>query len=413
MSAIADRAFLSESLIEERKAPRPRRDTMARARDWLASPSHIVLLAMVPLLLWFLVIPAVQFLFFHAVWRGADRDSCLAENAGHVVGACWPYVAAKWSQFIYGFYPAEARWRVNLTFILAAALLAPLLIPRLPAKRLNAALFFLAFPMVAFFLLRGGGLNGFALTWCAGFLESADQGLARAGQSLLALSHSPGSAGVTAVLVRGVGGLAVIAGHVLHFVLTPLMMLRDFVQGTGQALWTDFLFTAVVIVLFLGWRAGLRAAVSAVVSFLAIAAVIRGMALDAGGLALIDTRLWGGLLVTLVIAVTGIVVSIPIGITLALGRRSSLPLIRFCAIVFIEFWRGVPLITVLFFATYMLPLFLPGHFSIDGLLRALIGVAIFAGAYQAEVIRGDWRQSQPVRARRQARSACPGSGPHS
>ena len=112
------------------------------------------------------------------------------------------------------------------------------------------------------------------------------------------------------------------------------------------------------------------------------------MGLDRGGLPVVDTRLWGGLLVTLVVSVTGIVASMPVGIALALGRRSTIPLIRIFSIAFIEFWRGVPLITVLFFATYMLPLFVPAGFTIDGLVRALIGIALFAGAYQAEVIRG-------------------------
>ena len=88
------------------------------------------------------------------------------------------------------------------------------------------------------------------------------------------------------------------------------------------------------------------------------------------------------------VSVTGIVASMPIGIALALGRRSTIPLIRTFSVAFIEFWRGVPLITVLFFATYMLPLFLPAGFTVDGLVRALIGIALFAGAYQAEVIRG-------------------------
>lgn len=91
---------------------------------------------------------------------------------------------------------------------------------------------------------------------------------------------------------------------------------------------------------------------------------------------------------TLVVSITGIVASMPVGIALALGRRSSIPLVRIFSVAFIEFWRGVPLITVLFFATYMLPLFLPGDFTIDGLVRVLVGIALFAGAYNAEVIRG-------------------------
>jgi general L-amino acid transport system permease protein len=106
------------------------------------------------------------------------------------------------------------------------------------------------------------------------------------------------------------------------------------------------------------------------------------------GLPLVVTGIWGGLLVTLVIAVTGIVGSLPLGILLALGRRSQLPVVRFLSVIFIEFWRGVPLVTVLFFATYMLPLFLPAGWQIDPLLRALVGVALFAAGYMAEVVRG-------------------------
>ena len=106
------------------------------------------------------------------------------------------------------------------------------------------------------------------------------------------------------------------------------------------------------------------------------------------GLPHVETRLWGGLLVTLVISFTGIIFSLPLGILLALGRRSRLPIVRTASVVFIEFWRGVPLITVLFFATYMLPLFLPDDWRIDALARVLIGVVLFAGAYMAEVVRG-------------------------
>jgi general L-amino acid transport system permease protein len=106
------------------------------------------------------------------------------------------------------------------------------------------------------------------------------------------------------------------------------------------------------------------------------------------GLTHVETEVWGGLLVTLVIAVTGIAASLPVGIALALGRRSALPIVRFFSIVFIEFWRGVPLITVLFMSSVMLPLFLPEGVTFDKLLRALIGVALFSSAYMAEVVRG-------------------------
>ncbi|MGB3810779.1 MAG: amino acid ABC transporter permease [Parvibaculum sp.] len=109
---------------------------------------------------------------------------------------------------------------------------------------------------------------------------------------------------------------------------------------------------------------------------------------DRPGLPRVDTDRWGGLLVTLVVAVTGIVASFPIGILLALGRRSEMPVIRVFSVAFIEFWRAVPLVTVLFMASVMLPLFLPEGISFDNLLRCLIGVALFSSAYMAEVVRG-------------------------
>lgn len=208
--------------------------------------------------------PAIKFLLIDAVWTGDDRTACLAKTAGQQVGACWPFITAKFGQFMYGFYPDSERWRVDLTFVLCILLLVPLLIPAAPGKTLNAVLFFGLFPVMAFVLLLGG---------------------------MFGLPH-------------------------------------------------------------------------------------------------VETRLWGGLLVTLVISFTGIIGSLPLGILLALGRRSELPIVRTLSIIFIEFWRGVPLITVLFFATYMLPLFLPESWEIDALLRVLIGTVLFAGAYLAEVVRG-------------------------
>ncbi len=106
------------------------------------------------------------------------------------------------------------------------------------------------------------------------------------------------------------------------------------------------------------------------------------------GLTVVETPLWGGLMVTLVLSFVGISVSLPFGIALALGRRSNMPVIKSLSIIFIEIVRGVPLVTVLFMASVMLPLFLPQGVTFDKLLRALIGVAMFASAYMAEIVRG-------------------------
>ncbi|MAC61723.1 MAG: amino acid ABC transporter permease [SAR116 cluster bacterium] len=106
------------------------------------------------------------------------------------------------------------------------------------------------------------------------------------------------------------------------------------------------------------------------------------------GLEPIDTLDWGGLLLTLLIAITGIVASLPFGVLLALGRRSDMPVARLLCTMFIEFWRGIPLITVLFAASVLIPLFLPSGADVDKLLRAVIGIILFSSAYMAEVIRG-------------------------
>ena len=105
------------------------------------------------------------------------------------------------------------------------------------------------------------------------------------------------------------------------------------------------------------------------------------------GLPTVETSLWGGALVTIVVASVGIVVSLPLGILLALGRRSRMPAVKLFSVIFIEFVRGVPLITVLFMASVMLPLFVPETWSPDKLMRALVGIAMFASAYMAEVVR--------------------------
>jgi general L-amino acid transport system permease protein len=105
------------------------------------------------------------------------------------------------------------------------------------------------------------------------------------------------------------------------------------------------------------------------------------------GLPVVPTSLWGGVFVSLLVAAVGIVFSLPLGVLLALGRRSRLPVVRMLSVGFIEFVRGVPLISVLFMANVMLPLFVPEAWAPDRLLRPLVGVALFASAYMAEVVR--------------------------
>lgn len=106
------------------------------------------------------------------------------------------------------------------------------------------------------------------------------------------------------------------------------------------------------------------------------------------GLEEVQSSRWGGLMLTLILAYVGILAALPIGIVLALGRRSDMPIIRGMCVVFIEVWRAVPLITVLFMASVMLPLFLPDGVNFEKLMRALIGITLWQSAYMAEVVRG-------------------------
>jgi general L-amino acid transport system permease protein len=153
----------------------------------------------------------------------------------------------------------------------------------------------------------------------------------------------------------------------------------------------DVFFAALALgIAWLCWLSAPRRGLGALYFFivLPVASFVLLYGFPAIGLVAVPTTLWGGMLVTVVVAAVGIVASLPVGIVLALGRRSDLPALRLLSVVFIEFVRGVPLITVLFMASVMLPLFVPERFEPDKLMRALIGVALFASAYMAEVVRG-------------------------
>ena len=191
-----------------------------------------------------------------------DRILCSKNIVPGEYGACWAIIFVRWDQFMYGFYPTEELWRVNLTFALLPLAIIGILFDKLPYRKYFIYFTFI-FPFFAYYMLYGGP-----------------------------------------------------------------------------------------------------------------------------GFSVIDTNKWGGLLVTLFLGVTGIALAFPLSIVLALGRRSKMPIIKSICVLFIEFIRGVPLITLLFTANVMLPLFLPEGVNPDNLLRALVAVTLFQSAYMAEAIRG-------------------------
>ena len=296
-------------------------------------------------------------------------------------GACWPLIAAKLPQWIYGFYPHDQRWRVNICFLVGAVALIPMLMPAAPYKKWNALFLLIAFPLLTLILLSGGNFN---FSWASYGAVIALLLLAVALQPLLVFGIEDGMARcrfgfilcATAIVLwfasfetgpLAVAGIPVIPTVIaILIVVAAALSLREMLAGAGGA----------ALPAVRGWLIASTGVIAAMVL------------LDIDfGLVPVETTNWGGLTVTLVVSITGIAASLPIGILLALGRRSKMPIVRMFSLVFIELWRGVPLITVLFMSSVMLPLFLPPGTNFDKLLRALIGVSLFSAAYMAEVVR--------------------------
>ena len=223
------------------------------------SLTNTVLTLLVAYLLYTIIPQLADWMFFNAAFEGESRKACRAVAPD---GACWAFIGNRLPLFIYGFYPVEERWRVDLSFLLLILALVPVLYDNMP-HRGKGLIYSCLYPLIAAFFL--------------------------------------------------VGGI---------------------------------------------------------------------------GLERVSTDQFGGLMLNVIIGVTGIAFSLPLGVVLALGRQSQLPIVRILCIGFIEFIRGVPLITLFFVAAVMLSYFVPPGTSFDLLVRILIMGTLFASGYMAEVIRG-------------------------
>ncbi|GLQ05151.1 amino acid ABC transporter permease [Sneathiella chinensis] len=164
-----------------------------------------------------------------------------------------------------------------------------------------------------------------------------------------------------------------------------LFMIGSYPQ---ELAWRPIAAGLLLLALFIATARQLMPGKVAVVFWLLLPLPIYWLVGGGFGLESVDTSKWGGLLLTLVLSVVGILVSVPLGILLALGRRSNIKLIKGLCIALIETVRGVPLVTILFMASIMLPLFLPSGMEIGILYRVQIGIILFSSAYIAEVVRG-------------------------
>ncbi len=322
------------------------------------------------LLLWWMIPPFLQWALFQATWLGDSRGVCDAFAEQGRNGACWVFIKVRLPMFMYGFYPEVERWRVNLTLVVMITALLPLLAGSLintPIKRIFSGLLgvmvsYVFFGLIAACFLALYCLVPVLLTWVS---KNITAFAARDSHRDILLKLG----GITCAAIAGnlLGSFWIGVGHgkTVAIVIAILGLILLFVRRPGLYAW-QWIFMLTVFPLFAFYM----------------------LVGDVFGLAHVETHYWGGFFLTLVVASVGMATALPLGILMALGRRSELPVIRIVCVTFIEVARGVPLVSVLFLASVMFPLFLPDSVTFDKLLRALVGVAFFYAAFIAEVIRG-------------------------
>ncbi len=333
--------------------------------SWLNS----ILTVLAVLAIFWLINASVPWLL-HSVWRANSLSECRAIIAASwgegATGACWAVIRERWHQFIFGFYPPESYWRPVWIFGAMFAALSPVLFnDNLNARRLVLGVAFVLMMMAAILTLPF--LSVAQVTMIIVSVAVCGFALVMPKKALWITLLFP----ATAVWFLWGGSMWSPVMTMVGFAIIPLCY-RLLVKFTGAG---AAAFIAVVAALF--WWFYLQGAVSAP---LARAIPIR--------LAQVDSDQFGGFLLAFSIGVTAIVASLPIGIILALGRKSDMLLIKTLCVGFIEFVRGVPLIAMLFTASLLLQYFLPRGTNFDLILRVDILVTLFASAYIAEVIRG-------------------------
>ncbi len=334
-----------------------------------SSPLNVMLTVLAVAVIGWLIWSAFPW-WANSVWNAGSLAECrqiVAESAGEGArGACWAFLRPWWSAYIFGnFFPRDEWWRPVLTFGLLFVALAPVLFA---GQKRNLTIILGA--VAAFLLLT------------------------------LYLAGAPGLAFIIAMLlVAGLIALAQVRPDLL-LIFTVLFPFLCFWLLWGGSIWSPIVAMAGFGILYAVVRFGspyIGLAPSAGVGL--VAAVIwwlfaqgpvaegihSGISL---GIPSINSDQFGGFLLSTVIGVTGIAFSLPIGILLALGRQSDMPIVKTLCVVFIESIRGVPLITLLFVAAFVLGFFLPPNANFDLLLRVVILVTFFSAAYLAEVLRG-------------------------
>lgn len=338
-------------------------------RENLFSSPFNTILTLVGLYVIYSIIVAALPWWLNSVWNAGSLAECraiVAAQAGEgVTGACWAMIRERWHQFIFGFYPPELYWRPVLAFGLLVAALGPVLFAG-QKRNLTMILAVVAAFLLVTLWLAGAPLVVFVLSMAVVLGMIA---VAQAGSSKLLWFTALYPALCFWLLWGGSIWLPVVA--MLGFVVLGVAYLAL----VGRT--SPMTAAGVGVVLALAWWFILdKPLTEALFSALP------------WGIASVASDQFGGFLLAITIGVTAIGFSLPIGILLALGRQSDMLIVKTLCVGFIEFIRGVPLITLLFTASLLLQYFLPPGTNFDIILRVIILVTLFAAAYLAEVIRG-------------------------
>ncbi|MGB0959013.1 MAG: amino acid ABC transporter permease [Halocynthiibacter sp.] len=317
---------------------------------------------------------------FQSTWSATSLKECRAIVGEGAHGACWGVVRDRWIQLMFGFYPPEQYWRPILAFALLFVALIPVLFNMI-SRRMNWVLL-LAVLGVTFMVKLGtfGLVLGAVLLAGAAYLGFQAMTVDKAGRAeeiAAGAKRLPNPLMFTAIFPFVLPWL--MWGGTIW---VPVLAAVGFVVGFGtyrvvsSSLSSLFALILAVIAAALWWLYGVN---------------YFGEMLDAAmpiGIEEVDSRKFGGFMLSILIGVVAIACSLPLGVVLALGRQSDLFIVKTLCVGFIEFIRGVPLITLLFVASVLLNIFLPPGTQFDIILRVLIMVTLFAAAYMAEVVRG-------------------------
>ena len=326
-------AIVKTQKTPDRTAPISETSVMGWMRLHLFSSVFNTLLTLFMLFIIYLSLKSVLVWgLFDATFVAENRRQCYDNS---LTGACWAGVIDWMDNIFYGRYPRDEIWRINLGGLLLVLWMAPMWMPRVRGKVLIGATVVVFYPFLSGYMFSGGEMGLFMQVMVSG----------------------------------AIAALVIVMGNMLVGVAKNVSLHTFVLQTLGKAQAPDKTQRNLLIVL-----------VGAVF-------VLANLWVSTWAFEAVSWTKWGGLFLTLVISGIGIASSLPAGILLALGRRSELPVVRVLSTGFIEVFRSVPLITVLFMATTMFPLFMPEGFILNKLTQVIIAVILFNACYMAEIVR--------------------------